>query len=221
MRYTLANADIQQGDLLTTTGVDGVFPPGLPVARVKDVGERAESSFNRISCAPLARVHGAMHVLVLTPGGPELAALAYLAQTRRTGPVFRRGSTAMIMRPGQQLLLPANPVFIWFTLLGALLLNTLLSSGVWGRAAWAPDMLALTLVFWGVHQPLRIGVGVAFFFGLAMDVQQGALARATCAGLYGARLPGGVDAPPSAVVRRAHPGGASLAPAVGLPPACS
>ncbi|MEZ5701303.1 MAG: rod shape-determining protein MreC [Burkholderiaceae bacterium] len=72
LRYTLANADIQQGDLLTTTGVDGVFPPGLPVARVKEVGERAESSFNRISCAPLARVHGAMHVLVLTPVGLNL-----------------------------------------------------------------------------------------------------------------------------------------------------
>lgn len=72
LRYTLANADIQQGDLLTTTGVDGVFPPGLPVATVKDVGERAESSFNRISCAPLARVHGALHVLVLTPVGLNL-----------------------------------------------------------------------------------------------------------------------------------------------------
>jgi rod shape-determining protein MreC len=72
LRYTLANADIEQGDLLTTTGVDGVFPPGLPVARVKDVGERAESSFNRISCTPLARVHGALHVLVLTPVGLNL-----------------------------------------------------------------------------------------------------------------------------------------------------
>ena len=81
----------------------------------------------------------------------------------------------MIMRPGQQLLLPANPVFIWFTLLATLLLNMLMSSGVWGRAAWVPDLLAITLVFWNVHQPLRIGVGVAFFFGLAMDVQQGAL----------------------------------------------
>jgi len=33
----------------------------------------------------------------------------------------------------------------------------------------------VTLVFWSVHQPLRIGVGVAFVFGLAMDVHQGAL----------------------------------------------
>jgi rod shape-determining protein MreD len=38
-----------------------------------------------------------------------------------------------------------------------------------------PDMLALTLVFWNVHQPRRVGVGVAFVFGLLMDVHQGAL----------------------------------------------
>ena len=81
----------------------------------------------------------------------------------------------MIMRPGQQLLLPANPLFIWFSLFAALALNMLMNMGLWGRAAWVPDLLALALVFWGVHQPLRIGVGTAFFFGLAMDVHQGAL----------------------------------------------
>ncbi len=81
----------------------------------------------------------------------------------------------MIMRPGQQLLLPANPFFIWFSLVAALLANMVLNMGLWGRAAWVPDLLAVVLVFWSVHQPLRIGVGVAFAFGLAMDVQQGAL----------------------------------------------
>lgn len=81
----------------------------------------------------------------------------------------------MIMRPGQQLLLPANPVFIWFSLLATLALNMLGNMGLWGRAAWSPDLLAVALVFWSVHQPLRIGVGTAFFFGLAMDVHQGAL----------------------------------------------
>lgn len=81
----------------------------------------------------------------------------------------------MIMRQGQQLLLPANPVFIWSSLLGALVLNMLMNMGLWGRAAWVPDVLALTLVFWSVHQPLRVGVGTAFAFGLLMDVQQGAL----------------------------------------------
>jgi rod shape-determining protein MreD len=77
----------------------------------------------------------------------------------------------MIMRPGQQLLLPANPVFIWGSLLLALLANML----PLGRTAWVPDVLALVLVFWSVHQPLRVGIGSAFFFGLAMDVHQTAL----------------------------------------------
>jgi rod shape-determining protein MreD len=81
----------------------------------------------------------------------------------------------MIMRPGQQLLLPANPLFIWFSLVAALLLNMLQNMGLWGRAAWAPDVLAVVLVFWTVHQPLRISIGAAFVFGLLMDVHQGGL----------------------------------------------
>jgi rod shape-determining protein MreD len=77
----------------------------------------------------------------------------------------------MIMRPGQQLLLPANPVFIWGSLLLALLVNMIPI----GRVAWAPDLLALVLVFWSVHQPLRVGIGAAFAFGLAIDVHQAGL----------------------------------------------
>lgn len=81
----------------------------------------------------------------------------------------------MIMRQGQALLLPANPLFIWGSLLGAFVLNMLLNMAVWGRAAWVPDLLALVLVFWTVHQRLRVSIGAAFFFGLLMDAHQGAL----------------------------------------------
>lgn len=81
----------------------------------------------------------------------------------------------MIMRPGQQLLLPANPVFIWGSLLIALGFNMLQNMGLWGRAAWTPDVLALVLVFWSIHQPRRVGIGVAFIFGLFIDVHQGAM----------------------------------------------
>ena len=77
----------------------------------------------------------------------------------------------MIMRPGQQLLLPANPVFIWGSLLLALVVNML----PLGRTPWMPDILALVLVFWSVHQPLRVGIGAAFMFGLAVDVHQASL----------------------------------------------
>ena len=67
LRFTPGNADVQQGDLLTTSGIDGVYPPGLPVARVVRVERRADSTFARIDCEPLARVHGARHVMVLDP----------------------------------------------------------------------------------------------------------------------------------------------------------
>jgi rod shape-determining protein MreD len=77
----------------------------------------------------------------------------------------------MIMRPGQPLLLPANPLFIWGSLFAALMIDML----PLGRTPWMPDLLALALVFWSVHQPLRVGIGAAFVFGLAMDVHQAAL----------------------------------------------
>jgi rod shape-determining protein MreD len=81
----------------------------------------------------------------------------------------------MIMRPGHQLLLPASPLFIWGSLLAALGLTMLQNIGLWGRAAWLPDVVALVLVFWSIHQPLRIGIGIAFVFGLFIDVHQGAM----------------------------------------------
>ena len=81
----------------------------------------------------------------------------------------------MMMRPGHQLLLPANPFFLWGSLAVALALNMLPSMALWGRAAWLPDFVALTLVFWNIHQPQRVGIGVAFVFGLFIDVHQGAM----------------------------------------------
>jgi rod shape-determining protein MreD len=78
----------------------------------------------------------------------------------------------MIKRPGQQqLLLPVSPLFMWTSLIGALLIDMVPA----GRVAWRPDLLALVIVFWSVHQPARIGMGVAFAFGLLTDVHQGSL----------------------------------------------
>lgn len=76
----------------------------------------------------------------------------------------------MHARP-EYLLLPANRAFIAFTLVAAFLLNL----PPWGRIDWVPDFLALVLVFWNVHQPRKVGIGVAFLFGLLMDVHEGGL----------------------------------------------
>lgn len=65
LRWIGGNADVQRGDLLTTSGVDGVYPPGLAVARISSVERRADSAFARIHAAPVGLVNGARHVLVI------------------------------------------------------------------------------------------------------------------------------------------------------------
>jgi rod shape-determining protein MreD len=77
----------------------------------------------------------------------------------------------MIMPRGEDLLLPANPLFVWFTLIVAFLLNLV----PLGRVPAMPDFVALVLVFWNVHQVRRVGIATAFVFGLMMDVHDGAL----------------------------------------------
>jgi rod shape-determining protein MreC len=74
LRFMGSNSDVQQGDLLTTSGVDGVYPPGLPVAKIDKIERRAESAFSRIYCIPQAQVLGAFHVMVVKPLGDQIPA---------------------------------------------------------------------------------------------------------------------------------------------------
>jgi rod shape-determining protein MreC len=67
LRFMAANANVQEGDLLTTSGVDGVYPAGLHVARVTKIERRADSAFAKIFCQPLALINGPRHVLVIKP----------------------------------------------------------------------------------------------------------------------------------------------------------
>ena len=73
--------------------------------------------------------------------------------------------------PPEYLLLPANRAFIAASIAGALVLNLL----PWGRSLGMPDFLAVVLVFWNIHQPRKVGIGVAFLVGLLMDVHASAL----------------------------------------------
>ena len=73
LRFMGSNTDVLQGDLLTTSGVDGVYPPGLPVARIDRIERRAETAFARIHCIPLALVSGVRHVVVLAPQSSQIA----------------------------------------------------------------------------------------------------------------------------------------------------
>ncbi|MFG6448006.1 rod shape-determining protein MreC [Roseateles sp. BYS180W] len=67
LRFTPADADIQVGDLLATSGMDGIYPSDLAVARVSEVERRGDSSFARVRLLPTSRPDSARHVLVLTP----------------------------------------------------------------------------------------------------------------------------------------------------------
>jgi rod shape-determining protein MreC len=67
LRFMAGNADVQPGDLLITSGVDGVYPPGLSVATVAKVDRKVDSGFARISLQANARADGVRHVLVLDP----------------------------------------------------------------------------------------------------------------------------------------------------------
>lgn len=69
LRFLTPNADVKEGDELITSGVDGVYPAHLSVARVTAVERRAESGFARVLLAPSARIDGVRQVLVLEPVG--------------------------------------------------------------------------------------------------------------------------------------------------------
>lgn len=90
------------------------------------------------------------------------------------------------MKEREPLLRPARTGFIWGSLCVAFLLALIPA----GRVLWLPDVLAMTLAFWGTHAHRRVGLGAAFAFGLALDVHQATLlgqhALAYAVLLYGA-----------------------------------
>jgi rod shape-determining protein MreC len=74
LRFMAGNADVQVGDLLSTSGVDGIYPPGLPVAKVTLVDRKIDTSFARIVLEPVALSDAVRYVLVLEPVGMQMPA---------------------------------------------------------------------------------------------------------------------------------------------------
>ena len=70
LRFMPANADVQNGDILVTSGLDGVFLPGLPVARVTHIERGTSYSFARIFCEPIAGVENHGEILVIEARTP-------------------------------------------------------------------------------------------------------------------------------------------------------
>jgi rod shape-determining protein MreC len=89
LRFVAANADVRDGDELQTSGLDGVYPPGLPVARVVSLERRTQNDFARIRLEPLAQADGVRHVLVIDPIGTQLPARPEAAASAASGPAGR------------------------------------------------------------------------------------------------------------------------------------
>ena len=73
----------------------------------------------------------------------------------------------------EEILLPVKPIYIALTLLAALMINLLPLTG-WVLVL-RPDFVALVLLYWGIHQPRKVGFLPAWLLGLAMDVADGSL----------------------------------------------
>ena len=70
LRYMPANADVEVGDLLVTSGLDGIYLPGFPVARIVNIERDTAYAFARIFCVPIAGVENFGEVMVLDPRQP-------------------------------------------------------------------------------------------------------------------------------------------------------
>lgn len=73
VRYLPQNADIRVGDMLTTSGIDGVYPAGMPVAKVTRIDRSPNHAFLRVQCTPMAAINRYRHVLIGNARPSELA----------------------------------------------------------------------------------------------------------------------------------------------------
>ncbi|MCM8596051.1 rod shape-determining protein MreC [Accumulibacter sp.] len=90
LRFLPANVDVQNGDVLVTSGLDGVFVPGFPVARVVHIERDTSYSFARIFCTPMAGVENFSEVMILDPR-PASALPEELARDRDAKPAAKAG----------------------------------------------------------------------------------------------------------------------------------
>jgi rod shape-determining protein MreC len=70
LRFMPVNTDVENGDLLVTSGIDGVYPPGLPVALVSNIERNAAYPFAKITCTPAAGPNRHRQVLVMSRLAP-------------------------------------------------------------------------------------------------------------------------------------------------------
>jgi rod shape-determining protein MreC len=81
LRYMPVSADLQEGDVLVTSGIDGIYPADLPVAKIKKIERDPAYPFSRITCTPLAGVDRHRALMIVT-GIPKLPDRPTLEESR-------------------------------------------------------------------------------------------------------------------------------------------
>jgi len=66
LRYMPVGADLQEEDVLVTSGIDGIYPPGIPVARIVKIERDPAYPFARVTCLPIGGVDKHRHLLILS-----------------------------------------------------------------------------------------------------------------------------------------------------------
>ena len=66
LRFMPINADVEVGDTLVTSGIDGTYPPGIPVAKVIKIEHDSAYPFLNVTCLPIAGVDNHRHLLILS-----------------------------------------------------------------------------------------------------------------------------------------------------------
>ena len=176
IRYLPQSADIKDGDHIVTSGVDGVYPAGIPVARVTRVERNQGATFARIA-PPLAGVQQTRYMLVL---GDKQAPAA----SAGTGPIVKRAGAARSRRrrvspdvvrapqgTAQTGEAPLHPVFL------RLRHSDRTDPAAARQHALAPDFIGMLILYWVINQPRRVNIGTAFLLGLVADI--------STAGLFG------------------------------------
>ncbi|MDH4390223.1 MAG: rod shape-determining protein MreC [Aquabacterium sp.] len=101
LRFMAGNADVRDGDALTTSGVDGVYPPGLPVARVVRVERRSDVGFARILLVPVAALDNLRHMLVLEPLSVQMPPRPAMLSAPEPSAAKGGGRASATGRPGR------------------------------------------------------------------------------------------------------------------------
>jgi rod shape-determining protein MreC len=96
LRFLPVSADVRNGDMLVTSGLDGVFPRGLPVARISLIERDASYTFARIYCLPMAGVENFGEVMVLDPR--EALAIPEEVRAPASQPAVKAGAKRRLKR---------------------------------------------------------------------------------------------------------------------------